>query len=317
VDTPSSRPLRVAFVVCPPYHGATLLALLLNNHSQISALGDMLPLRGVEQICACGRPSSECDFWKTVRNRLDTSSFPDLPTLLPLMPWPLLHHQVEWSTAPVSPSPRVNRAAGRLAVRLVDLAAPVAWAMRGRAVRDFVETYVSFYRLVLEEHGTAVFVDGTKNWRKVALLARNLEPSSDVRIVHLVRDPRGFAASLRRHGRTDLREAGWLWADLHDRMASLREAAEYRLLRYELLCAQPEQEMRELFRFLGVEPKNVVTAPKYPHKHHVLGNQMFRTFSGSVRLDERWRSELSPAEQRTVLGRAGSLADRLGYRDDG
>ena len=34
---------RVAFVVCPSFHGATLLALLLNNHSQISALGDMLP----------------------------------------------------------------------------------------------------------------------------------------------------------------------------------------------------------------------------------------------------------------------------------
>jgi hypothetical protein len=41
--------MQVAFVVCPSYQGATLLALLLNNHSQISALGDMLPWRGVNR----------------------------------------------------------------------------------------------------------------------------------------------------------------------------------------------------------------------------------------------------------------------------
>jgi hypothetical protein len=32
-----------------------------------------------------------------------------------------------------------------------------------------------------------------------------------------------------------------------------------------------------------------------------------------VRLDERWRTELSDAEQRTVLGYAGDLAARFGY----
>src|SRR5918911_1327506 len=62
----AARPMRVAFVVCPPFHGATLLALLLNNHSQISALGDMLPLRDRNQLCACGQPSRKCDFWSTV-----------------------------------------------------------------------------------------------------------------------------------------------------------------------------------------------------------------------------------------------------------
>ena len=69
-------------------------------------------------------------------------------------------------------------------------------------------------------------------------------------------------------------------------------------------------------RTLEVEPEDVVTAPQHPHKHHILGNQMFRTFSGDVRLDERWREELTPAEQRSVFNSAGPLVERLGYTAD-
>jgi hypothetical protein len=74
--------------------------------------------------------------------------------------------------------------------------------------------------------------------------------------------------------------------------------------------------MRTLLRFLDVDPESVVSAPKYPHKLHILGNHMLRRFSGSVAIDERWRAELSPAQQRTVLSCAGGMADRLGYECD-
>ena len=309
--------MDVAYVVCPSYHGATLLALLLNNHSQISALGDTIPLRKWDPVCACGRRASECDFWQTVSTSLDTSRFSGLPTLLPAMPWPLSQHQVEAGVVRLSRSAPLNRLAGQAAGQLADLATPPVWRLRKRSVADFVGTYRSFYQLVLDMHGTSTFVDGFKSWRKVALLARELQPASRVRIIHLVRDPRGFVASRRRHAHAeDLRESAWLWADLHHRMELVRESAPYRLLKYEDLCAQPEIEMRALFRFLDVEPESVISAPKYPHKHHILGNQMLRTFSGSVALDERWRAELSPAEQRTVLGCAGEMADRLGYEFD-
>jgi hypothetical protein len=211
----------------------------------------------------------------------------------------------------------LNRVSGQAAGMLADLAMPSVWRLRRRSVASFVRTYRSFYQLVLDLHGTSTFVDGFKSWRKVALLARELQPATRVRIIHLVRDPRGFVVSRRRHAHErDLRESTWLWADLHHRMELLRETAPYRLLKYEDLCARPEIEMRALFRFLDVEPESVVSAPKYPHKHHILGNQMLRTFSGSVALDERWRAELSPAQQRTVLSYAGGIADRLGYECD-
>jgi Sulfotransferase domain len=308
--------MQVGFVVCPSYEGATLLALLLNNHSQISALGDTLPSRRTDWTCACGQRVSECDFWQMVSAGLDTSRYRNLPTLLPVMPWPLAHRQIEGSVVHVSQDPRLNRLAGRLAGRLADFGAPTVWWFRRQLVADFVGIYRSFYQLVLDMHGTSTFVDGFKSWRKVALLAQELQPATEVRIIHLVRDPRGFALSRRRHGEAeDLKESAWLWADLHHRMELLRAAAPYRLLRYEDLCTQPEAEMRKLFQFFGVEPEAVVSAPKYTRKHHILGNQMLRTFSGNVDLDERWRAELSTGDQHTVLSSAGDLAERLGYTE--
>jgi Sulfotransferase domain len=306
--------VRVGFVVCPSYHGATLLALLLNNHSRVSALGDTLPFRHVDPICACGQRVSACEFWQSVSAGLDTSRFVHLRTWLPAMPWPLTHHQLEGSLLPVSGDARINRAAGRLARGVADALAQAAWRVRPGAARDFAATYVDFYRLVMDLQGTSMFVDGFKSWRRAALLADELESSAEVKIVHLVRDPRGFAVSRRTNDSSqDPREAAWLWADLHARMHGLRRSTPYYLLRYEDLCAQPETQMRALLEFLGLDSEPVVAAPRFPDKHHLIGNRMLQTFAGEVRLDERWRTELPMLEQRQVLASAGDLAERFGY----
>jgi hypothetical protein len=301
------------FVVCPSYHGATLLALLLNNHSQVTALGDTLPHRGANHICACGELVDECTFWQTVSAGLDTSRFAGLPLLLPTLPWPLTRHQMEGSAISLSGNAHFNRAVGRVAGKVVDVGAPVVWRLRREMVEHFVRLYRSFYRFVLDAHGTSLFVDGSKSGRRAAVLTRALEPKAEVKIVHLVRDPRGFALSRRSHDGAPLRESGWLWSDLHGRMESLRALAPYFLLRYEDLCSDPETQLLRLFDFLQIVPEPVLTSPKYPQKHHLIGNNMLRSFDGQVKLDTRWQAELTAAEQRTVLQCAGDFARRMGY----
>ena len=312
-DAGIERRLRIAFVVCPSYHGATLLALLLNNHSQVTALGDTLPHRGAGHVCACGEPVDRCSFWQTVSTGLETARFAGLPMLLPILPWPLTRRQMEGGALRLSGNIRFNRAAGRVAGKLVDLGAPIAWRLRPEHVDDFAALYRSFYSLVLHAHGTSLFVDGSKSWRRAAVLTRTLRPEADIKIVHLVRDPCGFALSRRTHAGAPLRESAWLWSDLHGRMESLRALAPYFLLRYEDLCSDPEVELPRLFEFLQVAPEDAVTAPKYAEKHHLIGNNMLRSFDGQVKLDTRWRAELSAAEQRTVLDGAGEFAARMGY----
>jgi len=310
----AARALRVVFVVCPSYQGATLLALLLNNHSLISALGDMLPLSDPEQLCACGQLVAVCAFWRRVADRLGVARPSELRTRLPACSWPLAHRQYEGGVVRLFGNARVNRALGHIARTAVDLTVPALWRAHSRPPAELARSYRSFYELVVEEHGTSVFVDGHKSWRKAALLAQQLQPEVDVRIVHLLRDPRGFAESTRRHdGATDLRASGWLWRDLHERMAGLESLAPYHMLRYEDLCARPKEELARLFDFIGVEPEDVSTPPKDPRKHHVLGNRMLHVFDGGITNDERWRETLTPAEQHTILRAAGGFARRYGY----
>ena len=309
----AAEQLRVVFVVCPSYHGATLLALLLNNHSRVTALGDTLPHRGAAHVCACGELVDQCSFWQEISRGLDTSRFAGFPLLLPVLPWPLTRRQMEGGALNLSRSGRLNRAAGRVAGKLVESGEPVAWRLRPEVAEHFAGLYEAFYRLALGMHGTSLFVDGSKSWRRAAVLARTLQPEVDIKIVHLARDPRGFALSRRSHGGAPLRESGWLWSDLHGRMESLRTLAPYFFMRYEDLCSDVETELLKLFDFLQIAPEPVVTAPKYPQKHHLIGNNMLRSFDGQVKLDTRWRTELTAAEQRTVLDCAGEFARRMGY----
>ena len=97
----------------------------------------------------------------------------------------------------ITTSAPVDRAAGRLATASADAVLPALWRARGRPLDEYVAVYDRFYALVARLHKTSAFVDGSKSWRKVAVLAPRLE--REVRVLHLVRDPRGFLASWRRN----------------------------------------------------------------------------------------------------------------------
>lgn len=307
-------PGRLGFVVCPSYHGSTVLALLLNNHSAVSALGDTNPTREYDQTCACGEKVSACPFWQEIRVATDSDRFAHLHTLLPNLPWPLGDLHLEGGVAPVSSSARVNRLAGKGAAAAADLLLRGVWRPGSRAVSDYVDTWQTFYDAVRRLHGTSLVVDGSKSARKVLLLARAFGGDQDVRVVHLVRDPRGFLASMRRYGADgDVRRYGWLWADLHERLAALESSVPYLRVRYEDLAQRPEQELDGIFEFLRIERQPVVAPPRFPEKHHLMGNAMLFDFDGSVVVDERWRSELTGEEQAAMLRAAGGTAARWGY----
>jgi hypothetical protein len=312
--TDEDDPMRVSFIVSPSYHGSTLLGLLLRNHSQISSLGDTIPRRGGTTRCTCGKRVNECEFWLTISTQLDTARFAGNSTMLPILPSPLTRHYLTGYPTRVFHNTRADRLAGRSAAIAADRIIEPLWRLRPRQTQEFANLYRSLYKLTLDLQGTSLFVDGSKNWRTARLLARTLAPAAEVNIIHLVRDPRGFAVSQRARGLgRSLRTVGWLWADLHRRIQTLEHTAPYRVLLYEDLCAQPEVELRSLFASLGLAPETVVAPPLHPAKNHLIGNKMRKSFDGNVRLDERWRTELSDAEQRTVLGYAGDLAARFGY----
>ena len=311
----SPGPAPLAFVVCPSYHGATLLALLLNNHPMITALGDTNPTREFDQTCACGRQVSQCPFWEAVRQGVGTGRFDHLHNLLPILPAPLENRPLNGGSVTVSRNAPLNRLAGRAAAVMADTVLPVAWRLRHKPVEDYIETWHNFYGLIRELHGTSMVVDGSKSSRKVSVMADAWAGQADLRVIHLVRDPRGFVASARRvDPGAEPRALAWLWSDQNRQIEKLSLSVPYLRVRYEDLAQDPEEQIGPIFDFLALPREPVVCAPRFPEKHHLMGNAMMFKFTGEVRLDERWRKELTAAAQRQVVRHATQSMARYGYR---
>jgi hypothetical protein len=294
------------FVLCPSYHGATALAFLLNNHPRLSCLGDTLPWGDRNQSCSCGARVDECGFWQEIRRRLETDRYVGETQMLPLLPR-------------LFAAPRPNRLAARTLTGAALLLGPWVGRIGGYATDDYLDAYHRFYAAIAELHGTSFVVDGSKSIGKVLALTALDRTGTRARVVHLVRDPRGFASSLKSRGVAPnrLRDVGREWRRIHRNVQRLFEGCspfDYLRLRYEDLCRAPETSMNALFDFFGVEPADVCHPAREPRKNHIIGNRMLKTFDGQLKLDTRWQVALSPVEQGDVLGAAGPLASAYGYR---
>ncbi|MEX0383602.1 hypothetical protein [Spiribacter pallidus] len=77
---------KAFFVLSPSYHGATLLAKLINAHPDLTALGDTYPSNAFDQVCGCVRRVSQSSFWQAVKADLGTERHPDTRVMLPQYP---------------------------------------------------------------------------------------------------------------------------------------------------------------------------------------------------------------------------------------
>jgi hypothetical protein len=137
-------------------------------------------------------------------------------------------------------------------------------------------------------------------------------------VIHLTRDPRGFLYSARKY-LTDWTadEVVKAWIVQHRRIRRYLDvfgAMPVMTLRYEDVAGNPHEAMSRLFAFMGVTQEDVICPPNDPRKHHLIGNRMLQTFTGTVASDTAWRTELSAEDQERTWRQAGDLAAMFGYR---
>jgi Sulfotransferase family len=307
---PSAGP-RLCFVISPAFHGATLLSVLLSNHSEVTALGDTVPLRSPESPCSCGVGFQSCAFWQTVSARLDIERYAQLPTLLPPAPWPL--ERPPGSSPTAAFLRRLEYGLWEAELGLAQRGLPLVSAWARRPLQGFALAYQAFYQLVSELHGTSVVVDGTKSQEKFRSLRRYFGDRVDMSVIHLVRDPRGFARSWISYTGEEFEEGARRWRDYHEGVVRMREADRLLTVRYEDICEDPKREVDRIFSFLSIETEDVLGPPRYPKKNHILGNRMLESFTGEIREDERWKVDMSELEQQAVLRCAGAMAAHFNY----
>lgn len=306
--------VEVVFVGGMPRSGSTLLDLLIGQLPGHCDVGELFYLwqGGVkrDQRCSCGELFSECEFWTRVGERAFGG----------------------WDRVDVEEVLRLQAEVDSTARQLLSPLTRLSRRRREQVAR-YQGTMRAIYRAVAEVSGSEVVVDSTKRPSTAALLAR--DPGVRLRIVHMVRDPRGVLSSwsrevplpenagprdhLKKRPARQILRRWWTVNLMIERLG--RRGVPLLRLRYEDMVSDPRAAMRAVLRLTGREASDEALSFIGPDgveravSHTPTGGRVrFSTGPMPLRLDEKWRRELPASRQRLTVLVCGPLMRRYGYR---
>jgi hypothetical protein len=294
------RRVPVLYVGGMPRSGSTLLDLMLSQFDGHCGVGELfyLWLRVERDLrCACGEPFSQCTFWVKVGEVAYGG----------------------WSTVDLQEVYRLQRQVDATSKLPQILAARLLPRFRRRLDR-YTELITPLYRAIAEVSGARVVVDSTKRPSLAYSLRR--APGIDLRMVHILRDPRGVAYSWSQlvelpegtESRTHMRTRspaliGRRWVTVNLMTAALSWLGVRRVtLRYEDLVRDPYAELGRVAALtadvMGTpDARAFLSGTTFtPGTLHTVAGGRIRMSRGPItlRLDEKWRREYKPATRRLV-----------------
>lgn len=167
--------------------------------------------------------------------------------------------------------------------------------------REFQAMNRALFAALQAKTGCSWFVDSSKKLARLKLLLA--DPDFNVIPIHIVRRPEGVVCSNLAKGRPYRDELRAYYYDLWNRYKFLQRRP-HLLISYERLCSQPEMILGRIMQALGLEFEPSQLDWSQQEHHNVNGNKRTRTSRHSaIRLDERWRRELT-AGQRLLIALA-------------
>jgi hypothetical protein len=290
-------PVKVLYIAGVSHCGSTFLGALLGQVDGFFFAGELAhTARSLERghACGCGLPLAECPVWQAIfAGAFGSDGGPELLRL---------DHDDERARAAIRDLVRERRGAPRSA----------ALARAGDA-------FASTLRAIRDTTGAAVVVDSSKS----PAYGRLLESTSgiDLRVLHLVRDPRATAWSWQKTPELNARPPAvaliWdVWNPLIELLWA-RRRDRYLRLRYEDFATRPRETIDRILAFVG-EPREELPflterEVQLDDTHSVEGNpSRFRTGRVEVRLDDQWLTRREFRGRRAVG--ALTLPLRLRYR---
>ena len=298
--------------------GSTLVERILGQLPGFCSAGEVVFLwqRGLidRQLCGCGVPVPDCEFW----SRVGKTAFGgwdqiDAHEML------ALQHRVDRNRyIPSMVTPSLRPAARSDVARYGDVLSRL-------------------YRAIGEVSGARVVIDASKHASTAFLLSTRV-PGLDIRVVHLVRDPRGVAYSWTKEVKKPEVTGEDAFMPVYSPLSSGRQYVAYNLMfealravpaatsavfRYEDMLADPraylerilahagEPVLPDSFAFLGDREVTLGV------DHTVAGNPMrFHQGPLALRVDEAWKTKLPARDQRIVTAVTTPLRLRYGYPKD-
>jgi hypothetical protein len=336
-DPERSGPIYV-YIAGRGHSGSTLLTLLLARHPRIAAVGELslLPLQIVRDKstrwvgrCSCGERTQGCPVWGRVIREIEQEEGVDFSA--DPFRWRISDVGMEEEHRGAAPY-RVlgvwlrNRFWRLLRYLQYDQPAAVAkWVSAYRPQQTWARHRSIVVKKLAAANGVDAIVDASKD--PLDMLDVYHYSTVTVKVIFLTRDSRGNVWSILKRLKPGQRRdkvvvpAAREWRKVNRRIWRLVcsiPKPDRLHLRYEDICRDPGAAVRNVFRFLGVEPVDVVnvagTSP-VSHAEHTIGGNRIR-FSGpalEIREDTAWRDNLSVAELRIIERITGPLSRKLGY----
>jgi len=299
--------VRVVYIAGYGRSGTTLAGHLLGSLPGTADTGELVHLwrRGIlgDEHCGCGATFSGCPFWHQI-GAITTG----------------------WSEFEARRAAYLRRRTDR--TRLVPL---IASRLRPRGFAELLDEYQGYflrvYDTVAQVSGAPVVIDSSKHASLAHVLARC--PGIDLRIIHLVRDPRAVAYSwtkpiprpdagpdvTMRTYQPAVSAQRWL---TQNALISLLPSL---LVRYEDLADRPARTLAAMASYAGLdgplplrEDGGQVWAD-LARTHSVSGHPSRLKYGPvAIRRDDSWRTGLSLAARTAVAAVAGPLMPAYGYR---
>jgi hypothetical protein len=142
-----------------------------------------------------------------------------------------------------------------------------------------------------------------------------MHPLLDVKVIHLVRDPRGNSASIMKHTGADAATAARQWKHYNVEALRVRRhlpADSWMSLRYEDLCADTAGTLDRISDFLGV-PRTGTLEGSRDIQSHIIGNKRRLEGRPQIREDRSWQTTLAGSDLARIARIAGATSHRLGF----
>lgn len=291
--------------------GTTLFETMLGAHSRVETTGELhlWPheiLLGGLRPCGTGYTVDDCPFWTEMRDRIRPLD----------QPAPQIHHFREAHDAGRTLRP----------ARLPDFADRPLPESTADAVdrygRNNAAVFRTFQDLVAEKTGSRPewVVDSSKDPYRLLWLLRS--GRFNVRVVHMVKHPCGFAYSVtkdwvKQDGLASTckqlyysaRQSGaWVTRNLlfQHILENHVPADDHLLVRYEDLATNPAETFEDACRMIGLPyEERAVTQWRDGSQFTIAGNPM-RYEDRGIELDERWKKHL-PISSRLVTRSISSV----------
>lgn len=167
-----------------------------------------------------------------------------------------------------------------------------------------MEELCHFNQILTEEilalEGNIAFLDSSKLIDHALYLSQIKD--FDFYVIWLARDPRAQVFSALKYNDWTIREATEYWKKEMDDNADIlgKTDIKHTVLRYEELCRKPEEEMRRILNFVGLNA-DAFSLDFRSRTQHIMGNRSMR-LGKDAKIEERkdWQTKLSPEDIHTI-----------------